>query len=229
MKTRLVVQVSALGFLVAVLMFICLGGIWWSFDFVDPIESLLEGQVAPGTDLFKRCLNILPVYYALDNILVLGWITGWVGIMLLIRRQNHFYGNIVSVLGIAGPILDFMENEIARALVSICSQYGQTPTDGLVVWHVIREFSFLIPYTAATLVGVGLWSSRILDRVTTCIGTIGVVIAIMGEYFFPVASMAWWPIWFANLGILLWRRRMDFPLEETTDELTKPSYHKILK
>ncbi len=227
MKTRLVVQVSALGFLVAAVMFFSLAIIWWLFDFIDPIEAILTGQVVPGTDLFQRYLKILPLYFALDNILVLGWITGWVGIMLLVRKQNHFYGNIVSVLGIAGPILDFFENEISRALIGVCVQSGQAPIDWVVGWRVIRELSFLIPYAAAALVGVGLWSSRTLDRVTTCIGTIGVVIAILGEYFFPVAAMAWWPVWYINLGMLLWRRRMDFPLEEAADEVTKPNCRNI--
>jgi hypothetical protein len=57
-------------------MFFSIAVIWWSFDFVDPIEAILTGHVLPGTDLFNRYVTILPVYFAFDNILVVGWIAG---------------------------------------------------------------------------------------------------------------------------------------------------------
>jgi hypothetical protein len=133
----------------------------------------------------------------------------------LVRKRNQFLGNIILVFGMVGPILDFSENEISRALISLCQPGAQVPIDWLVGWRVIRQLSFLIPYTVAILVGVGLWSRNTLDRVTTGIGTIGALIALASEYFFPLVALSWWPVWFINLGILLWRRRMDFPLEET--------------
>ena len=217
MKTRFIVDTGALGFMLAVVMFFALGMIWWLAGFVDPIEKILTGQVAPGTDLFNQYSIILPVYFLFDNILVCGWLVGWLGIALLVRKRDQFFGNTILVLGMAGPILDFLENIIAWALISVCQQTGQVSQDWLIGWQVIRKLSFVIPYSVAVMLGVGMWSMKTLDRVTAGIGTIGVVIALAGDYFFPVAAMLWWPVWFFNLGLLLWQRRMDFPLEETKD------------
>ncbi len=223
MKTRFIVDTGALGFMLSTVMFFCLAIIWWLVGFVDPIEEILTGQVAPATDLFNQYLIILPVYYLFDNILVCGWLIGWVGIALLVRKRDQFFGNTILVLGMAGPILDFLENIIAWALISAFQQTGQVSPDWLIGWQVIRKLSFVIPYSVAVMVGVGLWSRNTLDRVTTGIGTIGVVLAFAGDYFFPVVAMLWWPVWFFNLGLLLLRRRMDFPLEQTKVGETAPN------
>jgi len=215
MKTRFIIDTGALGFMLAVVMFFSLGTIWWLVGFIDPIEAILTGKVAPGTDLFNQYSSILPLYYLFDNILVCGWLVGWVGIALLVRKRDQFFGNTILVLGMAGPILDFLENIIAWALISVCQQTGQVSPDWLIGWQVIRKLSFVIPYSVAVILGVGMWSMKTLDRATAVIGTIGVVLALAGDYFFPLVAMLWWPVWFFNLGLLLWRRRIDFPLEET--------------
>ena len=88
MKTRFIVDTGALGFMLAVVMFFALAMIWWLVGFVDPIEEILTGQVAPATDLFNQYLIILPVYYLFDNILTCGWLVGWVGIALLVRKRD---------------------------------------------------------------------------------------------------------------------------------------------
>lgn len=216
MKTRFVLQIGALGFAVSALMFLAIAVMLAPFGFADPIDAILRAQVEPATDIFGQYVAILPAYYVIDNVLIIGWMVGVVGVTALVGKRNQTLGNIVLVLGMAGPILDLLETEISWTLIDVCEPSTGAPIAWYASWHIIRQMSYLIPYSMATLVGIGLWSQKTLDRVTTGVGTIGVVIALMGMYIpaLRLAAHSWWLIWLVNLGLLLWRRRNDFGLSE---------------
>ena len=218
MKTSVVLQIGALGFAVSTLMFFALVVILSSFNFADPVDEILTGQVDPATDIFSQYATILPVYYAMDNVFIVGWIVGWVGVTVLVGERNRVLGSIILVLGMAGPLLDFLENEISWTLISVYQPATQAPLDWYVGWRIVRQLSYIISYSVATLVGISLWSRKTLDRVTTGVGTIGVVIALMGMYIpaLWVGAHLWWPVWFVTLSLLLWRRRRGFLLKEMT-------------
>ena len=208
---------GTLGFAVAILMFCLLGAISWSLDFADPVEAILTGQVPPTSEAFSHYTNILPAYYAIDSALIIGWLVGWIGVAVLVRERNRWLGGIVLVLGLAGPLLDFLENEISWALIGVSQRSIPVPVGWLIGWQVVRQLSYLLPFSVAVLAGAGLWGQKTLARVTAGIGTVGVAVALAGLYIpdLWMATQLWWPIWFAALGLLLWQRRMDFSQQET--------------
>ncbi|MBN2006748.1 MAG: hypothetical protein JXA21_25565 [Anaerolineae bacterium] len=213
MNTRTFLTIGAVGFAVAVLAFPALAVAVWPIGLVDPIQAILSGQVTPGMDAFDRYLATLPACYAIDDIFIIGWMVGWLGVVVLVRERQRLLGNIVLVLGMAGPILDFTENEIGWALIGVCQQGTPAPDGWLVAWQAIRQVSFMIPYSAMVLACPAIWSRRILDRIVVGIGTVGFVVPIMGAYIpdLWLWVLAWWLIWFAGLGLVLWQRRTDFP------------------
>jgi len=217
METRFVLRFGALGFVVSVLMFFALVVIVSPFNFADPVYEILTNQVNTTTDTFDQYMKILPAYYVIDNILIVGWIIGWVGITILVGKRSQTLGIIVLVLGLAGPVLDFLENEISWTLISVYQSTASVPTNWYVGWRVTRQMSYILPYSVATLVGIGLWSRQTLDRVVTGVGTIGVAIALMGMYMpaWWLGAQLWWPVWFVCLGLSLWQRNRDFLPEET--------------
>ena len=217
MKTRVILQMGALGFAVSTVMFFAIVVILIPFNFADPIDEIMAGQVDPATDIFSQYVTILPTYYAIDNVFIVGWIVGWVGISVLVGKRNRVLGSIILVLGLAGPLLDFLENEISWTLISVYEPVTRVPLDWYVGWRIIRQLSYILPYCVAVLVGISLWGEKTLDRVTTGVGLIGVV-ALVGMYVpaLWVGSHVWWPIWFATLSLLLWQRGKDFLVEEVS-------------
>ena len=215
MKTKVVLQIGALGFAVSTVMFFAILVILSPFDFADPVDEILAGQVDPATDIFRQYMTILPTYYAIDNVFIVGWVVGWVGVTVLVGKRNRVLGSIILVLGMAGPLLDFLENEISWTVISVYEPVARVPLDWYVGWRIIRQLSYIFPYCVAALVGISIWSERTLDRVTTGVGMIGVV-ALVGMYIpvLWVGSHLWWPIWFVTLSLLLWRRGKDLSVEE---------------
>ncbi len=217
MKTRSLLKIGAIGFSIAALAIPALAVATWTIGWVDPVEEILSGRVHLGMAVFDQYLATIPACYIIDDVLILGWMAGWVGVAVLVRERHRLLGNIVLGLGMAGPILDFGENEIGWALISTLCQHGMSaPTGWLIAWRVTRQVSFMIPYAAMVLASPGIWSRRILDRVVVGIGTVGLVAPLAAAYIpdLWLVIMAWWLIWFAGLGLVLWQRRTDFPPEE---------------
>lgn len=216
MKTRSLLQIGAIGFAVAALAFPALAVAVLPIGFVDPVEEILAGRVNLGMAVFDQYLATIPACYIIDDVLIIGWMAGWMGIAVLVRERNRLLGNIVLVLGMAGPILDFAENEIGWALIDICRHGMTAPTGWVIAWRAVRQVSYMIPYAAMVLASPGIWSRRIVDRVVVGIGTVGLVLPLAAAYIpdLWLGMMAWWLIWFAGLGLVLWQRRTDFPSEE---------------
>ncbi len=215
MSDRSILRIGTLGAAVAVLMFVALAVLLLPFDFADPVEEILRSQLASSSKDLSHYVAILPAYFAIDSLFILGWIVGWVGIAVLARSRNKLLGEIVLVIGLVGPILDFAENEIAWALIEGYRQGMSVQVGWHLGWKIIRQLSYLIPYAAATLAAVGLWSRKPLDRVLTGVGTVFVAIAVVGLYVpaFSMLAYVWWLTWFICAGLLLWRRASEWPVE----------------
>ena len=215
MSVRSVLRMGALGAAVAVLMFVALAVLLWPFDFADPTEEILTGQLELSSAGLDRYIAIVPTYFAIDSLFILGWIVGWVGIAALVRTRNKLLGEIVLVIGLVGPILDFVENEIAWALIAGYRQGMPVQVGWHLGWKIVRQLSYLIPYAAAVVAAVGLWSRKPLDRVMTGVGTVFVAVAVVGLYVPALSMLAylWWLTWFICAGVLLWRRASEWPAD----------------
>ncbi|MCP4542173.1 MAG: hypothetical protein GY832_34050 [Chloroflexi bacterium] len=214
MNTRSVLRIGAIGAAVSVLMLVAIAVIVAPFGFADPTEEILTGQEGLSSTKFDRYIAILPALYAIDSIFIVGWIVGWVGVAALVRTRNELLGRVALAIGLIGPILDFTENEIAWALIDSYRQGISVPVGWYLGWRVVRQLSYLIPYAAATVAAVGLWSQKSLDRVVTGVGTVLVAVAIMGAYVSALSLVAylWWLVWFICISALLWRRAAELPV-----------------
>lgn len=212
MTTRSILRFGALGAAVAFLMLIALAAVVAPIDFVDPAETILLAQLRPVAADLDRYIAVLPTLYAVDSIFIIGWIVGWLGVAALVRSRNVVLGVVALVLGLIGPVLDFVENGIAWTLIEGHRQGLPVPVAWYLAWSVARHLSLVIPYAAAAVAGVGLWSRKPLDMTVTGVGTVLAVVAIIGTYVPALASisMLWWFIWFFCIGLLLWRRAGEF-------------------
>jgi hypothetical protein len=213
MSIRSVLRIGAIGAAVSVLMLVAIAVIVAPFGFADPTEEILAGHEGLSPTRFDQYIAVLPALYAIDSIFIVGWIVGWVGVAALVRTRNEWLGKVALVIGLIGPILDFTENEIAWALVDGYRQGISVPVGWFMGWRVIRQLSYLIPYAAATVVAVGLWSQKPLERMVTGVGTVLVAIAIVGVYVPALSLVAylWWLVWFVCISVLLWRRAAELP------------------
>ncbi len=215
MSTRSVLRFDAIGAAVSVLMLVALAVIVLPFGFADPTEEILMGQVEPSSPDFDRYIAVIPALYAIDSIFIIGWMIGWVGVAALLRTRNKMLGGVTLVVGLIGPILDFGENEIAWALIESYRRGVSVPAGWYLGWRVVRQLSYLIPYAAAVMAAVGLWSRKPLDRVMTGVGTALVAVAIVGLYVPALSLVAylWWLLWFICISLLLWRRAAELPVD----------------
>jgi hypothetical protein len=195
-------------------MFVALAVILLPFDLADPVEEILAGQLESSLADVDRYIAIVPAYFAIDSILIVGWIVGWMGVAVLVRARNRLLGRVVLVIGLVGPILDFAENEIAWTLIGGHQQGVPVQVGWYLGWKVVRQLSYLIPYAAAAVAGVGLWSEKPLDRVMTGVGTVLVAVALAGLYVPALSLVAylWWLIWFVCTSLLLWRRAAEWSI-----------------
>lgn len=213
MNTRALLKIGAIGFAVSALALLGLAVPTWPIGLVDPIQAILSGQVTPAMPIFDRYFATIPACYIIDDVLIIGWIVGWVGVAALARERNRLLGNVVLALGMVGPILDFVENEIGWALLGMCQQGTPAPTGWLIAWQAIRQVSFMVPYATMVLASPALWSRRLLDRVVVGIGTVGLLAPLTGAYIpdLWLVVLVWWLLWFVGLGLMLWQRVTDFP------------------
>ncbi len=212
MSTKSIFRFGALGAALSFLMLIALAVVVAPIDFVDPAEVILLAQLQPVATDVNRYIAVLPTLYAVDSIFIIGWIVGWLGVAALVHTRNAVLGVVALVVGLIGPILDFVENGIAWALIEGHRQGLPVPVDWYLAWSVARHLSYVIPYAAVAVAGVGLWSRKPLDMTVTGVGTVLVVVPIVGTYVSALASisMLWWFIWFFCIGLLLWRRAGEF-------------------
>ena len=215
MNKSFVVKAGAYGFAAAAISFVVIAILAMTANFADPFDEILSGRIVPGADEFNNYISLLPALHIADNLLIFGWIAGWIGASILIGKRYRAFGKIILVLGLIGPLLDFLENEISWALVDIFARETGTPPDLYALWKIVRSVSYIVPYCAAILAGIGIWDKRPFDKIIACISSIGAVMAMPGIYIpgIWIISQAWWLIWFASLSIYIFRRAKNADIE----------------
>ena len=114
---------------------------------------------------------------------------------------------------LTGAFFDFAENGIVWALVQGLHLDFSPQPGWLIAWQAIQHLSFWLPYAAAAVAALSLWSRKPLDRVVAVTGTLLVVLAAPGLYVPSLSLLAslWFLIWFACSSLLLWRRAAEWP------------------
>lgn len=211
--TPLILRIGAFGAVVATIMLIVIVILPWPFTFSFPGEEIITGKRILDAFEWAHYLNLLKIYYMVDNIFVIGWIIGWIGLSVLIYTRVKIIGGIVLMFGLLGAFFDFTENEIFLSLLKNYQFNVSAYPFGLIVWNIIREWSYLLPFSGASIAAMGLWSNKFLDRMMSLIGTIYSVIALSGLYIkvlYPLTYI-WFLLWFSGSACLLWRRAAKWP------------------
>jgi len=185
----------------------------WPFEFEYPGIQVLAGEITLSPEGLNRYVTALQALFIVDGIFLIGWIIAWLGIAALVGTRARLLGSLTLVLGLAGAFFDFTENGIVWALVQGL-RLNLSPQPGwLIAWQAIQHLSFWLPYAAAAVAALGLWSRKPLDRVVAVAGTLLVVLAAPGLYVPSLSLLAslWFLIWFACSSLLLWRRAAEWP------------------
>lgn len=202
-------RLTALGSLLVPLTLAAILPVFSALDYTVPGHLLLSGQVDP-TQLSDH-IHILGIVYILDTILILGWVTGWCGLTLLIMERSRVLAVGSAVFALTAAALDFFENTLVWAAAETLRIGLDLSENGYYLWNVIRIMSYVLTFAGAMLAAVGLWEKRVLNRIMTLLGMTGTLIALTG-LFVPALSLTssiWWLFWFTFGGILLWKRSTD--------------------
>jgi hypothetical protein len=171
--------------------------------------EILAGTVPVSPDVFIEFANLSALMLSLDSIFIIGVILAWLGLGVLTRERAGKMGWVVVLLGVAGALLDFCENQIGWSMIEVrllgsSSPIGSAP---IYAYYIVSSLSYLFPFTAAALAGVWLWGERPRERLLTLIGTVLMVPALFG-LFVPslyIASYLWFLLWFGIVGVVLFR------------------------
>ena len=191
-------------FIVLVVLFFCMGGI-------DPFyEIIINNKIG------NEKKDIISMYVFIDTVLIIGWFLGWIGIYDYMIQKNNKYCLLIFIVGIMGPILDFIENEISWVIIHDV----YTPQSILNnVWLIIQRLSYIFPYLGAILLGISIIKEKKYNKYYSLFLIYGSIIALSGLYFdmLFIPSQAWWPLFFLLSGIFIIKNK---PIDNKS---TKPS------
>jgi hypothetical protein len=203
---------GAVGALVAVIMLVVMAVFatgFWPLEVEFPGLEILTGNVPVTPDEFIEFANLSALMLSLDSIFIIGVILAWLGLGVLTRERAGAMGWLVVILGVAGALLDFCENQIGWSMVEVRLLGPTAPvgSEPIYAYFVVSALSYLFPFTAAALAGVWLWGERPRERLLTLVGTVLMVPALFG-LFVPalyIASYLWFLFWFAAVGVVLFQ------------------------
>jgi hypothetical protein len=208
MKSSSFFRLTSIASFLTVALLVVLGLIPWPFDFEFPGEAVLTGSLALSPTIFAQYLSRLHLMYAIDNLLITSWFIAWIGLGKLVRKRNKLMGNIVLVLGLIGPLLDFTENEFVWAMLAGIQSGLTPPINWFLAWTLIRRLSYVLPFVAGTVAALSYWSNRRSERII-CLTGLALTAIAMVCLFIPALSLVpnlWWLFWFAGTGFLLWKK-----------------------
>jgi hypothetical protein len=205
-------RIGALGGLLAALMFVGIAIIHLPYKFEDLGETiLLRRQTLTPID-FEHYLSLMPPYFVIDDLLILGWLLAWVALAAYVRERQPLLGNLALVIGVFGPLGDFLENGFAWVLMDAYRDIQvAVPAGWLLAWQLARFVSFVMPYAGAILTAGPLWSEKPLDRLLALWSSVLMVVALASLYY-PAVALAgyvWWFGWFLLMAVVLWRRSFN--------------------
>ncbi|MBN2006583.1 MAG: hypothetical protein JXA21_24740 [Anaerolineae bacterium] len=216
MNQRAFLKIAAISATIAIALLFVLAGMAMRFQYAFPGEDIFTGRVTPTAAEFARHVAGVQAYYAADALFIISDTIAWLGLAVLVRSRQPVLGNVVLGLSLAGGLLDFIENEMVLALLSIPQAKIAEHLGWYLAWRTVQRFSYMILFSAAAVAAVGLWSRKPLDRAVALIGTGLLAITIVAFYnpALYIASNVWWLVWIAGAGVLLWRRAAEWPEQE---------------
>lgn len=166
----------------------------------------MSGAVIVPLADHTRMIEGLGRAYFVDSVFIVAWIGAWTGLGLLLERTSKVMPAAATTLGVWGAVLDFAENQISWSLIAAAME-GTLHPQWLIAHGIVRHLSYLLPLSGAfvaSLALVGLHS--VASSVAALLGTLGVVIAMLGLYVpaFSLAPNVWFGAWFAGLAWVLW-------------------------
>lgn len=207
MENMSVYKISAVGAVLSVLLIIVLAALPWPFEFQFPGDAVLAGAVSLSAQEIVAFKESFRLFLFVDSLFVVCWVTAWVGIGMIARRRDSSLGTVVLVVGLMAPILDFTENEMLHAAVQSFTVGQTTDPLYLMVWHVVRQLSYLLTYSAGAVAGVAVWNSGRWGRALSVVGLIGFAPALAGLFYSDlfVLSNLWYVVWFSCGAVVLWK------------------------
>jgi len=205
--SRFIIRAGAIGAIVASLLLIGMTFVPWPFDFAMPGDAAIAGEITLTASQAATFKSSVATLFAVDDMFLLGWIAAWIGLAALLRKEHKKISQLTLVIGLAGALLDFSENAIMWSLTQGIAAGTAPPTGWGIAWRVVRHLSYLLPYVAAVIAAIGLWSKGGFGRIAAIIALVAMVPAVVGLYIpaLEIVSSVWYLVWFVLLAIHLWR------------------------
>lgn len=113
-----------------------------SGPFVDVDQfAVLSGSTPLTAERLTAFRDYLAGNFAIDSMYLFGSAAMWLGLASAIAEEHRFFGRIVIVLGLAGALADFCENEMRWAALSALQSGAPLSRDYVAGWQVVFGMS----------------------------------------------------------------------------------------
>lgn len=209
-----ILKIAAVGSGVSVVMLVMMSFIVFPAGLEYPGVSVLTGRLILSLDDLNIYLEAIRYLFMLDSLFLLGWIIAWIGIAEVVRVRFRTLGILTLIFGLTGAFFDFGENSIVWGVLQNLLDGRSMNSDWVARWKAVQHLSYWLPFIGAFLAALGLWSTRIFDKILAVVGTLLVVLAAIGLYL-PGLSLLpnlWFLCWFLCSSWVLWKHSGEKPL-----------------
>ncbi|MBN1647334.1 MAG: hypothetical protein JW874_04810 [Spirochaetales bacterium] len=180
-------------------------------DYLKLIGRYFAGYQPLPLQQFITCTDLFRVSLIFDFFLISGQILAWLGLSTLLGRKYPRVFTYVIIIGILGPVLDFVQNSMEWALITGIELNVSVQPSWFFGWTVVTQLSFLLTFAGSFACSFMLYESKVLNRLFTAIGTILIVPAVLGLYFsrLCILSLIWYLLWYLCASLLLLKEKRE--------------------
>lgn len=116
-NSRRIFRVGAIAAGLSTLMLVAITFVVLPSGMSYPGVEALSGELTLSSGDLESYLHAMQTLFILDGIFLLGWIISWAGIAEIVRSRYRIFGILTLTFGLAGAILDYVENSIIWGVV----------------------------------------------------------------------------------------------------------------
>lgn len=148
--------------------------------------------IAPSrvTELFVTSQGKLRTMMVVDDVFTLAYVIAFLALGTYARRRAPLFATIGLGLALGTGICDWLENSITLGLIAYTlPNVTRLSSEALLVLHIVTQVKFLCVSGAVTLLGIGLWDTRGLNRLTALLFWLFALLNILALISAPLANV----------------------------------------
>lgn len=205
MENRKQFYICGSAFALGAFIIILMSFIPWPFDFSFPGETLFLGKIQLSEIQMNSYIKYVSIFLIIDSLFVICWFIGWVGFGSLIKQANRNIGNLILIIGLIAPILDFMENSFIWGILKFLEAGLPVSPEQFTLYTSVSQLSYLIPFTLGSFTSIYLLKRQLpsILFMIICVGLLipGIIGIYMPDNF--ILKIIWFLAFFSTAAFLL--------------------------